>query len=139
MKPENENEIYKQDKYRSMVGKVMYLVNKSNPTSLNTVRELAKHFNNPTKQHWKALTRLIGCIKSDIGKGRILQTPKELRIVAFTDSDYANDEDRNNCGRITYIFYIEDASNSKFIINGSRIYDFRNGNARSSISSANIR
>ena len=50
-KPENEDEIYKQEEYRSMVGKVMYLVNKSNPTCLNAVRELAKHFNNPTKQH----------------------------------------------------------------------------------------
>ena len=74
----------------------MYLVNKSNPTCFNTVRELAKHFNNPTKQHWKALTRLIGYIKSDIGKGRILQKPKELRLIAFTDSDYANDKDRQS-------------------------------------------
>ena len=35
---------------------VMYLVNKSNLICLNVVRELAKHFNNPTKQHWNALT-----------------------------------------------------------------------------------
>ena len=95
-KPENEKEIYNQDKYRSMVGKVMYLVNKLNPTCLNAVRELAKHFNNPTKQHWKALTRLIGYIKLDIGKGRILRKPKELRLVAFTDSDYGNNEDRKS-------------------------------------------
>ena len=72
-KPENDNEIYKQDEYRSMVGKVMYIVNKSNPICFNVVRELAKHFNNPTLQHWRALTRLIGYIKSDIGKGRISQ------------------------------------------------------------------
>ena len=37
---------------------------------------------------------MIGYIKSDIGKGRILQKPKEFRLIAFTDSDYANDEDR---------------------------------------------
>ena len=76
-----------------MVGEAMYLVNKTNPTCLNTVREVAKHFNNPTKLHWKALTRYI---KSDIGKGRILQKPKEFRIVAFMDSDYANNEDRKS-------------------------------------------
>ena len=58
IKPENDYEIYKKNKYRSMVGKVMHLVNKSNPICLNVVRELAKHFNNPTKQqHWKLLTR----------------------------------------------------------------------------------
>ena len=79
-----------------MVGKVIYLVNKMNPTCLNVVRELAKHFNNPTKQHWKALTQLIGYVKSDIGKGRILQKPKELRLIVFMDSDYVNDEDRKS-------------------------------------------
>ena len=63
MKSENQNEIYKQDEYRSMVGKVMYIVNKSKPTYLNAFRDLAKYFNNPTKQHWKALTQLIGYIK----------------------------------------------------------------------------
>ena len=57
----------------------MYLVNKSIPIYLNTVREMAKHFNNPTERHWKALTRLIGYIKLDIGRGKILQKPKELR------------------------------------------------------------
>ena len=74
----------------------MYIVNKSNPIYLNAVRKLAKHFNNPTKQHWNALKRLIGYIKSNIGKGRILLKPKELRLVAFTDSDYANNEDRKS-------------------------------------------
>ena len=74
----------------------MYLVNKSNPTCLNAVRELATYFNNPTKQNWKVLTRLIGYIKSDIRKGRIIRKLKELRIVAFTDSDYTNDEDRKS-------------------------------------------
>ena len=74
----------------------MYLVNKSNPTCLNAVRELATYFNNPTKQNWKTLTQLIGCVKSNIGKGRVLRKPKELRLVAFTDSEYANNEDKKS-------------------------------------------
>ena len=53
-------------------------------------------FNNPMKQHWKALTQLIGYFKLDIGNGRILQYPKELRLVAFMDYDYANDENRKS-------------------------------------------
>ena len=36
---------------------------------------------------------MIGNIKANIGRGRILQKPKELRLVAFTDSDYVNDEE----------------------------------------------
>ena len=89
----DDKEIYKQSKYRSMVGKVMYLVSKSDPTCLNAVRGLAQHFTNPTKQQWRALMKLIGHIKSNIGKGRILQEPKEFRFVTSTDPNYANDED----------------------------------------------
>ena len=43
-KPENNEEISKQNEYRSIVGKVMYLVNKSNPTCLNAARGLANYF-----------------------------------------------------------------------------------------------
>ena len=88
----DNNKIDKQEEYRSMVGKVMYLVSKSDPTCLNVVRELAQYFTNLIKQQWKALIRLIDYIKLYIGKGRILQKPKELRLIAFTDSDYAYDK-----------------------------------------------
>ena len=96
MKPTNESEIVDEKNYRSMVGKVMYYVNKVCPVCLSITRELAKYFACPTKTHWKALTRLVGYIKRNIGKGRLLKKPKELRIVAFTDSDYANGEDRKS-------------------------------------------
>ena len=79
-----------------MVGKVMYLVNKSIPTCLSPIRELAKHCSHPTKLHWKGLTRLIGYIKANIGKGRFLMKPNELRIIAYTDSDYANNDERKS-------------------------------------------
>ena len=38
----------------------------------------------------------MGYTKRNIDKGRLLKKPKELRIVAFTDSDYANGEDRKS-------------------------------------------
>ena len=48
------------------------------------------------KQHWKALTRAISYIKANIGKGRLLRKPTGLRIVAYTDSDHANDDKRKS-------------------------------------------
>ena len=103
-KPEDESEIINEKEYRSMVGKVMYYVNKVCPVCLSITRELAKYFACPTKLHWKALSRLIGYIKGSIGRGRLLKKPKELRIVAFTDSDYANGEDRKSItGGVTTI------------------------------------
>ena len=103
-KTDKKSEIVNVEKYRSMVGKVMYFVNKVCPVCLSITRELAKYFSCPTQTHWKALTRLIGYIKGIIGKGRLLKKPKELRIVAFTDSDYANGEDRKSItGGVTTI------------------------------------
>ena len=95
-KPKEGEEIVDEKNYRSMVGKVMYFVNKVCPVCLSITRELAKYFACPTQDHWKALTRLVGYIKGTIGKGRLLRKPKEMRIVAFTDSDYANGEDRKS-------------------------------------------
>ena len=95
-KSNSDDEMINEEGYRSMVGKVMYLVNKTHPVCLSPVRELAKHFSHPTKQHWKALTRVIGYIKANIGKGRFLRIPSELRIIAYTDSDYANDAKRKS-------------------------------------------
>ena len=74
----------------------MYFVNKVCPVCLSITRELAKYFACPTKDHWKALLRLVGYIKGNIGKGRLLKKPKEIQIVAFTDSDFANREDRKS-------------------------------------------
>ena len=79
-----------------MVEKIMYFVNKVCPVCLSITRELAKYFACPTKDHWKALLRLVGYIKGNIGKGRLLKKPKEIQIVAFTDSDFANREDRKS-------------------------------------------
>ena len=52
-KPSDETEIIKEKEYRSMVGKVMYYVNKVCPLCLSITRELAKYFNCPTSEHWK--------------------------------------------------------------------------------------
>ena len=38
----------------------------------------------------RAPTRVIECIKANIGKGLFLRQPTELRIVAYADSDYAS-------------------------------------------------
>ena len=49
--------------------------------------------NKTTKESSNKKKKMIGNIKANIGRGRILQKPKELRLVAFTDSDYVNDEE----------------------------------------------
>ena len=46
-----KDQVINEEEYRSIVGKVMYLVNKTHQVCLIPVLELAKHFSHPTEQH----------------------------------------------------------------------------------------
>jgi hypothetical protein len=52
------------DEYRSMVGKVLYS-KKVAPDMNNAVRELAQFLSKPGPEHWKALKRCVGYVKSN--------------------------------------------------------------------------
>jgi hypothetical protein len=80
----DEGESVKMTEYRSMVGKIMYLMTKLAPDLANPARELAQHLSNPGEEHWKALA---GHIKLKVFKGLTYRTPKELRVLSYVDSD----------------------------------------------------
>jgi hypothetical protein len=52
-----------------------------------------KYLDNPSEEHWRALTCLMGYAKGTIGRRLKLRTPKELRVYAFVDSNYATNTD----------------------------------------------
>ena len=56
----NEGKTVSMTEYRSLVGKIMYLMTKTSPDLANPARELAQHLSNPGEEHWKALERLVG-------------------------------------------------------------------------------
>ena len=97
-KLKDESQIFKVKEYRSLVGKILYYVNKMDVACSNAVRELAQHLDSPGEEHWKALSRLVGYIKTRIGVGKIIRKPEELRVVGWSDSDYAKREDRKSIG-----------------------------------------
>jgi Reverse transcriptase (RNA-dependent DNA polymerase)/Zinc knuckle len=89
----NDGETVMMTEYRSLVGKIMYLMTKLAPDLANPARELAQHLSNPGEQHWKALERLIGYVKAKKFDGLVYRKPKELRAISFVDSDYAKNTD----------------------------------------------
>jgi hypothetical protein len=93
----NTGETVKMKEYRSLVGKIMYLMTKLAPDLANPARELAQHLSNPGEEHWKSLERMVGYIKAKHYEGLIYRKPKELRAISFVDSDYAkNTDDRKS-------------------------------------------
>ena len=86
------------EQYRSIVGKIMYLVTKLFPEGANAARELAKHFANPGKEHWEAVERYVGYLKRNRNEIKLTyRKPREIRALATVDSNYAtNKEDRRS-------------------------------------------
>jgi hypothetical protein len=79
---------------RSIVGKSMCLVTKLLVKGSNPVRELAKFFSNPGVEHWKAVEKFAGYLKSKEDDIKLTcRKPKELRMVSSVDSNYATDKE----------------------------------------------
>jgi hypothetical protein len=82
------------EKYRSIVGKIMYLVTKVFVEGYNAARELSKHFQKPVQHHWKELERLVGYLKANEKSINITyRKPRELCPMAMVDSNYATNLD----------------------------------------------
>lgn len=77
--------------FRSFVGRILFACGKTEPTISNACRELTSHLTAPNEEHWKALTHLIGYLKSGSFQGIKSRTPEDTRVVAYVDADYASD------------------------------------------------
>ena len=75
---------------------------KVGPEMSNACRELASHLSNPGPEHWKALERAVGYIKSREGVGLKFSRPRSDQLISFVDSNYATDPDdrKSISGRI---------------------------------------
>jgi hypothetical protein len=91
LKSVDPEEVIEIEKYRSFVGRVLFSVSKTDPYSANAVRELTTYLSAPNAEHWKALTHFIGYLKQGMYPVLKMRPPKERRVVAFVDSDYASD------------------------------------------------
>ena len=75
-------------KYRSGVGKLMYLATWSRPDLANAVRELSRHVQAPTKEHYKAMERVMEYCVNTPNRGYFIKPNREWDEA---DSDYLFD------------------------------------------------
>jgi transposase InsO family protein len=93
-KKTDDDEVVNIKDYRSLAGKLLWLVKKVAPECSNAVRELTSFMDGPAHEHWKALGRCIGYLKGSQGSyGLKLFRPNSLQIQAWVDSDYATNKD----------------------------------------------
>jgi hypothetical protein len=100
----------KHSRYRTGVGKLLYLVKYSRPDIANCVRELSKCLDGPTETSYKELLRAIKYVLNTNDKGlKMHQMSGASRdivtINCYTDSDYAGDPDtrRSVSGHVMYL------------------------------------
>jgi hypothetical protein len=75
----------------------MYYTTKIAPDCANAARELSQFMARPTKEHWKAVERLVGYMKQKESHHLIFRKPRELRVIGSADSNYAtNPDDRKS-------------------------------------------
>jgi Reverse transcriptase (RNA-dependent DNA polymerase) len=111
-RPDKNDELLekaKQDKYRSGVGIILWLMKHSRPDISNAIREASKVMDGATKQHWKYLLRVIKyVIETKQKKLRYTlkkEKMKKIVIQGFCDSDYAGDREtrKSVAGYVIYI------------------------------------
>jgi hypothetical protein len=92
-----ENLLGKDDmtKYRSGVGKLLYLVKLSRPDLSSSVRELSKFMDGACEEHSEAMTRLMGYVQATESYGLRLEPDSKFRnsIIGYSDSNFASDKD----------------------------------------------
>ena len=59
----NRGEPISQDEYAKIIGSLMYLTNCTRPDLACSVNKLSSYTANPSREHWKALERVLGYLK----------------------------------------------------------------------------
>lgn len=77
------------DKYRGLVGRLVYLVI-TRPELSYTVHTLAQFMQTPCTRHWEAALRVIRYLKGSSGRGILLSSDNNLSLASYCDSDWAS-------------------------------------------------
>jgi histone deacetylase 1/2 len=85
----NDGEVIMEGEYRKIVGKLLWSTKKDSPDCANAVRELSAHLSCPGEEQWHAVARVIGYLSNMEDRVLKLRKPKELRVIAYVDSDWA--------------------------------------------------
>jgi hypothetical protein len=100
----------KHSRYRTGVGKLLYLVKYSRPDIANCVRELSKCVDGPTETTYKELLRVTKYVLDTPERGLKMHLTKgserrHVVISCYTDSDYAGDPvtRRSISGHVMYL------------------------------------
>ncbi|GLT43009.1 hypothetical protein SLA2020_169860 [Shorea laevis] len=78
--------------YRSMIGSLLYL-SATRPDIMYSVSVLSRFMQSPSEIHLKGAKRILRYVKGTIDFGVMYSRSDEIKLLGFTDSDWAGSED----------------------------------------------
>jgi len=78
--------------FKQIVGSLMYLT-ATRPDIMFSVSLISRYLSRPTELHLQAAKRILRYLKGTTSYGIFYKKGEEANLLAFTDSDYAGDED----------------------------------------------
>ena len=92
MSPQNKEEKQEMTNvpFMECIGSVMHLTHLTRPDIAYAVGQVSRYSQNPGKEHWKALKRILAYLKKTINFG-LLFGGGSSEICGYCDSDYAGD------------------------------------------------
>ena len=91
--------------YKSAVGSLWYAANGTRPDITYAVNVVSQFSTNPGNVHWQAVKRILRFLNGNKNFGITYTKEDGVRIVAYSDSDWAGDVDgrRSRTGYVVYI------------------------------------
>ncbi|KAK8950986.1 hypothetical protein KSP39_PZI004235 [Platanthera zijinensis] len=93
-----EEEGIDREKYRSLIGSLMYLTN-TRPDIENAVNIAARFVSNPSKEHFDAAKRILRYLQGTKDFCILYKSHQSNILTGFTDSDWAGDNDERKSTR----------------------------------------
>ena len=77
--------------YKEAINSLLFLAKLTRPDIAYAVGAVSQYAQNPTKSHWNAVKRIIKYLKGTSKYGILLDSHSDLRILAYSDADFAGD------------------------------------------------
>lgn len=91
--------------YAEAIGSLMYCALATRPDLAQTLSILSKYNSCPREQHWQAVKRVFRYLKGTLDFGLVYRKVNELKLICYTDADWAGDHDnrRSISGMVSFL------------------------------------
>ncbi|KAF8797278.1 Secreted RxLR effector protein 161 like protein [Argiope bruennichi] len=99
--PQSQAEMAEMEKipYRNLIGCLAFLASRTRPDIAYATNIFSQYQQEPGMAHWQGLLKLLGYVKYTQSLKLNISNLKELKLIAYSDADYANNKnDRTSMG-----------------------------------------